>query len=181
MTHQDTTDERTALEQRPGQLHADQSPYVCGNDDCRRVLWVRLNDEVAEDDWSEFDEFCQECNHHSTFACLDDVDLPPGTVALDGDGEPVVNPDWPHDQPSVGDCIPASVKPLVGEETVHVVCQSYRVDAGCDGWEGDVDLDSPAYYVAEDERVYLPGFEEECPECGNTVFSVEGVVLTFNA
>lgn len=64
---------------------------------------------------------------------------------------------------------------LDGLEVVEIECAVASEDSGaCDGWAEDFELDSPARY--ESERIYLPGFGWECPECGNPhEFNVEGI------
>jgi len=48
----------------------------------------------------------------------------------------------------------------------------------CDGWSETVELDEPANYTDEG-RIELPGFDWECPECGNPhEFVVEGIRVT---
>jgi len=71
----------------------------------------------------------------------------------------------------------AEVDPLAqiaGETEVEVTC-SIAQDApdACDGWTGTVELDGPARCV--NGRLKLPGFDWECPECGNpSEFEVDG-------
>ena len=62
-----------------------------------------------------------------------------------------------------------------GLEVVKIECAAAIEDSeACDGWCEDVELESPARY--ESERIYLPGFNWECPECGNPhEFNVEGI------
>jgi len=62
-----------------------------------------------------------------------------------------------------------------GLEVVEIECAVSIEDTdACDGWCETVELDEPARY--ESERIYLPGFNWECPECGNPhEFNVEGI------
>ena len=62
-----------------------------------------------------------------------------------------------------------------GLEVVEIECAVAIEDSEvCDGWSERVELESPARY--ESERIYLPGFNWECPECGNPhEFNVEGI------
>lgn len=64
---------------------------------------------------------------------------------------------------------------LDGVESVEIEC-AVGLDAvdSCDGWCETIELEEPATY--ERERIYLPGFSWECPECGNPhEFEVEGI------
>jgi hypothetical protein len=64
---------------------------------------------------------------------------------------------------------------VAGQTEVEIAC-AVAMDAprGCDGWSETVDLDEPARYV--DDRITLPGFSWECPECGNPhEFEIDGI------
>lgn len=62
-----------------------------------------------------------------------------------------------------------------GMETVEIECTVGKQDLEeCDGWETEIELKEPAHY--DGEHLHLPGFDWECPECGNPHnFAVEGI------
>jgi len=63
---------------------------------------------------------------------------------------------------------------IAGQTEVEVTC-AMALDSprACDGWAGTVELDEPARCV--NGRLRLPGFDWECPECGNpSEFEVDG-------
>lgn len=63
---------------------------------------------------------------------------------------------------------------IAGQTEVEITC-AIALDAprACDGWTGTVELDDPARYV--NSGLKLPGFDWECPECGNpSEFEVDG-------
>lgn len=77
--------------------------------------------------------------------------------------------------------IPADIKTIedvAGSEFVEVECTTPRgAPELCDGWGEIIELDEPAY--VEDERLYLPGFSWECPDCGQPYeFRVDGVEVS---
>ncbi|MFD1601002.1 hypothetical protein ACFSBX_18875, partial [Halobellus rarus] len=46
----------------------------------------------------------------------------------------------------------------------------------CDGWSATIELDEPAEFDPDTARITLPGFNWECPECGQPhEFNVEGI------
>lgn len=68
---------------------------------------------------------------------------------------------------------------IAGKETVEVECLTQRAELElCDGWSAEVELDEPARI--EGDRVILPGFNGECPTCGDSSFRVEGKELMFH-
>jgi len=73
-----------------------------------------------------------------------------------------------------GDDVFRDLEDLDGQEEVEIECAVGVDGDACDGWEETVSLDAPAIF--ESERIYLPGFGWECPECGNPhEFAVEGI------
>ncbi|SDM50749.1 hypothetical protein SAMN04487949_1896 [Halogranum gelatinilyticum] len=68
---------------------------------------------------------------------------------------------------------------LEGETEIDVRCTTpCGAPDLCDGWNETVELDEPAY-IDENERVHFPGFEWQCPECGNPYeFVVNGVEVS---
>lgn len=64
-----------------------------------------------------------------------------------------------------------------GMAEVEMACTIGEEDTElCDGWNETVELDAPAEHDADEDRIHLPGFEWECPECGNPHdFIVEGI------
>lgn len=68
---------------------------------------------------------------------------------------------------------------LDGETEIHVECTTPRAEPDlCDGWDETIALDEPAY-IDDDERVHFPGFEWQCPDCGNPHnFVVNGVEVS---
>ncbi len=78
----------------------------------------------------------------------------------------------------------AQVDPLAeiaGETEVEVTCAiALDTPRACDGWTGTVELDAPARCV--NGRIKLPGFDWECPECGNpSEFEVDGTRVSSHA
>jgi hypothetical protein len=71
---------------------------------------------------------------------------------------------------------------IAGETEVEIECTTPRHEPDlCDGWCETIELDEPAYFSVDGnrERIYLPGFSWECPECGNPHdFVIEGVEVT---
>ena len=68
---------------------------------------------------------------------------------------------------------------LEGETAVDVECLTPRAEPTlCDGWSATVSLDEPARI--EGDRIVLPGFDGECPECGDSAFRVNGVEVMFH-
>jgi len=62
-----------------------------------------------------------------------------------------------------------------GETEVEIECAvGIHAPRDCDGWCETVELDEPADYTGQ--FLKLPGFNWECPECGNpNEFEVEGI------
>ncbi len=78
----------------------------------------------------------------------------------------------------------AKVEPLAqiaGETEVEVTCAiALDTPRACDGWTGTVELDAPARCV--NGRIKLPGFDWQCPECGNpSEFEVDGTRVSSHA
>jgi len=70
-----------------------------------------------------------------------------------------------------------SLSELDGETAVEIAC-AVGIDEPecCDGWSETVDLSEPAAYDGEVGRIFLPGFDWECPACGQPhEFEVEGI------
>lgn len=72
---------------------------------------------------------------------------------------------------------------LEGMKQVKIECmagiQFTDTDEHCDGWCAEIELDEPASYDTETERIHLPGFSWECPECGQPHnFEVEGISVS---
>lgn len=68
---------------------------------------------------------------------------------------------------------------LDGEAEIHVECTTPRAEPDlCDGWDETIELDEPAF-IDEDERVHFPGFDWQCPDCGNPYeFVINGVEVS---
>lgn len=64
-----------------------------------------------------------------------------------------------------------------GLEEIEVECAvAIEAPECCDGWKDTVELDEPADFNRDTARITLPGFNWECPECGNPhEFDVEGI------
>lgn len=67
---------------------------------------------------------------------------------------------------------------VAGDDEVTVECMTHiQVPDACDGWGETITLDDPAY--VEDDRLFLPGFSWECPDCGQPYsFRVNGVEVS---
>jgi len=74
---------------------------------------------------------------------------------------------WDHENP---------LAELQGETEVEVECGvAGDSHIACDGWSEIVELVEPAEFDLENETISLPGFDWECPVCGNpSEFVVEG-------
>ena len=84
----------------------------------------------------------------------------------------------PYEKQEDGTIVPPGFEHIVGETTVEVECLTERVEPEiCDGWSAEVQLNDPAYF--EGDRLYLPGFACECPQCGDSCFEVDGQEVTF--
>lgn len=71
-----------------------------------------------------------------------------------------------------------TIEDIAGQTTVSVECLTPRAEPElCDGWSEEVELDEPAF--VKEGRLFLPGFDCECPECGDSSFRVEGVEVMF--
>lgn len=83
------------------------------------------------------------------------------------------------DEPQDNDLRPR-YQQLVGRETATIKCLTPRSEPKmCDGWSEEIELDAPVR--VEGDRIILPGYEPECPNCGNpSAFKVNGVELMFN-
>lgn len=70
---------------------------------------------------------------------------------------------------------PNNIERIAGRTSVNVECPTELADDElCGGWSETIELDEPAYI--EGEYIHLPGFEWECPECGNPhEFVVDGI------
>ncbi|WP_226043527.1 hypothetical protein [Natrinema sp. DC36] len=70
---------------------------------------------------------------------------------------------------------------IIGETEVNVKCSISEIDGDiCSGWSETVELEAPAHYGENGEKVILPGYWPECEECGNPHdFEIDGVRLTF--
>jgi len=71
---------------------------------------------------------------------------------------------------------PNPLADLHGETKIEVECGTTGdAQIECDGWSETIELDEPAVFDLENEKISLPGFGWECPECGNPhEFVVEG-------
>jgi hypothetical protein len=71
---------------------------------------------------------------------------------------------------------------IAGKREIEVECTTPEYEPElCDGWSETVELDKPAYLAVDGnrEKIFLPGFSWECPECGNPHdFVIEGVEVT---
>ncbi len=70
-----------------------------------------------------------------------------------------------------------SLSEVDGATTVEIEC-AVGIDEPeyCDGWSETVELSEPAEYDGEVGRIFLPGFNWECPECGQPhEFELEGI------
>jgi hypothetical protein len=64
---------------------------------------------------------------------------------------------------------------IAGSTEVEIECPTNEAERElCGGCSDTIELDEPAYI--ENEYIHLPGFEWECPECGNPhEFVVDGI------
>jgi len=71
---------------------------------------------------------------------------------------------------------PNPLADLHGQTEIEVECGvAGDSHIACDGWSETFELAEPAEFDIESETISLPGFDWECPECGNpNEFVVEG-------
>jgi hypothetical protein len=112
--------------------------------------------EALEDDPDEADRIIN-THEDETGHDVDDGPVEDG-VELGGDSE-YVDP----------------LEAVEGETEVEIACPiGEGPPGGCTGWSETVELDEPAEY--SDGTITLPGFDWECPDCGNPhEFEVDGI------